>query len=61
MLRKACPICEAAEAAKKEGDEKTNEALYAKKKVYYNVIDNSERDKGVKIFESNIKYFQKAP
>lgn len=59
MYGKACPICEAAEAAKKAGDEKTNEALYAKKKVYYNVIDNSERDKGVKIFESNIKYFQK--
>lgn len=56
---KPCPICEAALAAKNAGDEKTNEALYAKTKVYYNVLDNSERDKGVKIFEASVKGFQK--
>ena len=56
---KPCPICEAAIAAKNAGDTKTNEALYAKTKVYYNVVDNSERDKGIKIFETSIKGFQK--
>lgn len=56
---KPCPICEAAIAAKNAGDTKTNEALYAKTKVYYNIVDNSERDKGIKIFETSIKGFQK--
>ena len=56
---KACPICEAAIAAKKAGDTKTNEALYAKTKIYYNVVDNAEREKGVQILEANAKYFQK--
>ncbi len=56
---KPCPICEAAIAAKNAGDKKTNEALYAKTKIYYNVVDNSERDKGVQILEANAKYFQK--
>lgn len=56
---KPCPICEAAIAAKKAGDTATNEVLYAKQKIYYNVIDNAERDKGVQILEANAKYFQK--
>lgn len=56
---KPCPICEAAEAAKKAGDKETNEALYAKRKVYMNILNNADRDKGVQLFETNIKYFQK--
>lgn len=56
---KPCPICEAAIAAKNAGDKKTNEALYAKQKIYYNVVDNAEREKGVQILEANAKYFQK--
>jgi hypothetical protein len=56
---KPCPICEAADAARKSGDKETNEALYAKRKVYMNVLNNAERDKGVQLFETNIKYFQK--
>jgi hypothetical protein len=56
---KPCPICEAAIAAKNAGDKKTNEALYAKQKIYYNIVDNAEREKGVQILEANAKYFQK--
>jgi len=56
---KPCPICEAAKAAKDAGDKATNEALYARRRVFYNVVDNADRSAGVQIFETNIKYFQK--
>lgn len=56
---KPCPICEAAKAAKDEGDKATNDALYARRRVFYNVVDNADRDAGVQLFETNIKYFQK--
>jgi len=56
---KPCPICEASAAAKESGDQETADKLFPKRKVYYNVVDIMNRDKGVQIFESNVKYFQK--
>jgi hypothetical protein len=62
---KPCPICEASEAYKSQSNarddkyDKMAQALFPSRRIFYNVLDNMDRDKGVQIFESNAKYFQK--
>lgn len=57
--KKPCPICEAMEAYRKAGKEDESKALFPAQRLFYNVLDNMDRDKGVQIFETNAKYFQK--
>jgi len=56
---KPCPICEAQQKAKDNNDKTTADALFPKRRVYYNIVDAMDRDKGVQLFETNVKYFQK--
>ena len=56
---KPCPICEAQQKAKENGDKDTADALFPKRRVYYNIVDAMDREKGVQLFETNVKYFQK--
>jgi len=54
-----CPICEQSKKYEEEGKEEESKALWAKKKMYYNVQDVLHPGDGVQIFESNFKYFEK--
>ena len=56
---KPCPICEEQQKAKDRGDTDTADALFPKRRVYYNIVDAMDREKGVQLFETNVKYFQK--
>jgi hypothetical protein len=60
MQGKPCPICEAAEEAKKKfgwsADEYKN--LKAKRRVLYNVIDMMNPDKGIQIFDESDALFE---
>jgi hypothetical protein len=54
-----CPICEQAAKYHDEGKEEESKALWAKKKMYYNVQDALHPGDGVQILETNFKYFEK--
>lgn len=53
---KPCPICEMADEANENGDSEEYNALKAKRRVYYNVLNAKEPDEGVMVF-SNISHF----
>jgi hypothetical protein len=55
---KACPICE---AGKNWIPEKTDEQnpFKAKRRVYYNVVDMSDPDEGLKVFDVSHYYMEK--
>ena len=61
MANKPCPICEAAEEAKKKhgfsSDEFKN--LKAKTRVLYNVIDMGDTSKGIQVFDESEPLFEK--
>jgi hypothetical protein len=60
-----CPICEAAEALDdrvKGGDKKaedTQKKLFPSFRIFMNVVDMMDEDKGVQLFETNNKQFLK--
>lgn len=60
-----CPICEAAEALDervKKGDKKAEDRqkeLFPSFRIFMNVVDMLDEDKGVQIFETNNKQFLK--
>lgn len=57
---KPCPICEEAALMRKNGeDEDEVKALKPSRRVFYNVIDVDDRDKGIQIFESSHYLFEK--
>lgn len=55
---KACPICEMAEEARREGRKDEYSALKAKRVVFYNVVDLNEPEKGIQIFQSAHSLFE---
>lgn len=56
---KPCPICEAMDEYKKAGKDTESKALYPSQRLFYNILNNMDREKGIQIFETNAKYFQK--
>lgn len=54
-----CPICEASDAFKEAGNESASSALWPSRRLFYNIVDCMDREKGVQIFETNAKYFGK--
>jgi hypothetical protein len=56
---KACPLCEAADKAYKDGDAEAAKAFKAKRRVYYNVEDVVDPDEGVQVFDVSHFYFEK--
>ena len=63
MYGKPCPICEAAEALRRDPDADENQvkALYPKRRCYYNVInlDSKNKDQPVQIFEESHYLFER--
>lgn len=55
---KPCPICERANALRKQGNEEEADALKASRRVFYNVLDMKEPDKP-KVFETSHWLFEK--
>jgi len=56
---KPCPICEQADDYKNKGMQKEFEALKASRRVFYNVVDVREPEKGVQIFDASHYNFEK--
>lgn len=56
---KPCPICELSDKLKAEKKEKESKALWAKRRMYYNVQDVLNPDDGIQLFETNHKNFEK--
>lgn len=52
---KHCPICDAAEDFRKNGQDEEYRALKAKRTCFYNVIDQAHPEDGVKVW--NVSYF----
>lgn len=56
---KACPLCEAADKAYKENDQDTAKAFKAGRRVYYNIIDMSDPEEGLQVFDVSHYLFEK--
>lgn len=56
---KPCPICEAGDVFYKAGDKISSSALWPARRLFYNVVDMAEVEKGVQIFETSEKGFGK--
>ena len=57
---KPCPICEEIEAMKSAGKDKAEyKPLYPKSRIFYNVIDLDDEDKGIQLFEVSRYLFEK--
>jgi len=54
---KKCPICEAGNEFKDEGKEKEAQKCWPTHKVAYNIVDEKDRDAGVKVWIGSFKYF----
>lgn len=52
---KHCPICDAAEEFRKNGQDEEYRALKAKRVCFYNVVDQAHPEDGVKVW--NVSYF----
>jgi len=61
-LGKPCPICEAAERAKREFGPQSKEfaSLKPKHNVMYNVVDPEDKDEKIKIFDVSFALFEQA-
>lgn len=53
-----CPICEEADRLWNGGDKDNAKKLFAQRRVFYNVINTVEQDKGVQLYEAAPKTFQ---
>lgn len=56
---KPCPICEQASDYQKAGKKEEMDALKAKRRVFYNIIDVSKPDEGLQILEQSHFLFEK--
>jgi len=58
---KPCPICELAEEMNKTArtKEEKDAVPYARLRLFYNIVDCDNPDKGLQIFETNAKDFEK--
>lgn len=54
-----CPICDAAQEFYQNDDKKSYDAIKAKRRVFYNVEDVNDPDKGLMVFEASHPYFEK--
>ena len=55
-----CPICELADEMKRKAktQEEKDAAPYARMRIYYNVVNYDDVDKGIQILETNAKFFE---
>lgn len=53
-----CPICEEADRLWNGGDKDNAKKLFAQRRVFYNIINTVEQDKGVQLYEAAPKTFQ---
>lgn len=55
-----CPICEEAEEMKRKAKTEEEKAAvpFAALRLFYNVVDYDDPDKGIQVFETNAKYFE---
>jgi hypothetical protein len=56
---KPCPICEQAEQYRSAGKQKEYEAFQAKRRVFYNVIDVKNPEKGMMVLDTSHFLFEK--
>lgn len=54
----ACPLCEEADRLWNGGDKDNAKKLFAQRRVFYNIINTIEQDKGVQLYEAAPKTFQ---
>jgi hypothetical protein len=54
----ACPLCEEADRLWNGGDKDNAKKLFAQRRVFYNIINTVEQDKGIQLYESAPKTFQ---
>lgn len=59
MFFKKCPICEQGEKFRSEGKKDEASKCNPSHKVYYNIVDVKEPEKGVQIFQTSFKNFHK--
>ena len=56
---KPCPICEQGDKFRDEGRKAEADKCNASRRVYYNIVDESDRAKGVQVFQASYKNFHK--
>lgn len=57
---KACPLCEAASKwTPPKDDPRAQNPFKAKRRMYYNIIDMSDPEEGLKVFDVSHAYFEK--
>ena len=54
----ACPLCEEADRLWNGGDKDNAKKLFAQRRVFYNIINTIEQDKGIQLYEAAPKTFQ---
>ena len=54
----ACPLCEEADRLWNGGDKDNAKKLFAQRRVFYNIINTVEQDKGIQLYEAAPKTFQ---
>lgn len=56
---KPCPICEQGEKFRDEGRKNEADKCNPSRRVYYNIVDEQDRDKGVQVWQASYKNFHK--
>lgn len=56
-VEKECPLCDLVKELRTKKDPKAQE-MYARKRIYYNIIVRGEEEKGVQVYASGIRVYE---